>query len=212
MLFGKALFAAREEAYLHQPELASKIGVHYSTIQTWESGSALPSEPNYDALMTALPSLQSFPRPKNLAKGRPGRPPAKPYASPTSTRTEPVVAPSNTQIDGHAQPLMPDPLISLDQIINAYETIGMSIVPRFDISGGLRVVSLVDKDTNECIGQCTAQTTSAAVRGALAAVTQALATKVDAAGVEMDAAVRKFTVLKSAQRIVCASIGVVVYE
>ena len=62
----------REEVEkIGQRELGDLVGVHASTISTWELGITLPTQENYAKLLELIPALRDAPKPRGLKDGAP---------------------------------------------------------------------------------------------------------------------------------------------
>ncbi len=202
--FGTSLFTARRAAKLSQARLAERVGVKECTIRTWEGGGALPSEQNYDAIMIVLPSLASFPRPEALAKGRPGRP-AKDAGSTRAEVAKEATADERENAQLNADRLTPiDTLDAFDDVINAYELLGITVVSKFERRDGLRVASLIDATTNTCIVESAGTTTADAAQRALISLGSTLFNQMKEARAEIEAATKKLAMLQTAHASVAA--------
>jgi transcriptional regulator with XRE-family HTH domain len=97
--FQDALRLARQVEGLLQEEVGELIGVHQSTISSWERGDVLPVQDHYDLLVDLFEVLRGAPKPRGLRDmEKPGRNPGEPYAAPSSSRPAADAPPRTTTI------------------------------------------------------------------------------------------------------------------
>jgi DNA-binding transcriptional regulator YiaG len=204
---GEAIVIARVEVGMSREKLARMMGVHGSSVASWERGECLPIASRYDALLRVLPSLQGLPRPVLQDKESPGR--KRGQASQTAKQPNDVVGPSVVEAPiqpppDPADPIAPtepptiDTLAALDLVIAAYRAIGTTLIPQYDQQNALWSLTLRDKATGTVVVESVSGTMVEATRRVMIALKNSLAKRVDGARAELVTLTDRVNVLETA--------------